>query len=212
MISRIKYSIQNAEKLKENLPSVNLKVSESGNMHIVHKAITKQLHKKRQGSASCKSRSEVSGGGKKPWKQKGTGKARAGSNRSPLWKGGGVIFGPKTKKYNQKVNKKECQLAIRNMLFNKQNSTFAIKNSLLNLDQPKTKLLLKSIKQLNIETGNRILIIMAKKEKNVLLAARNLKNIEIIAADQLNLLSIIKTKLILIEINAIKIVADTYNG
>jgi len=181
-------------------------------MYTIHKAIVKQLNEQRQGNANCKTRSQVRGGGRKPWKQKGTGRARVGSIRSPLWRGGGVIFGPKTKEYNQKINKKERQLAIRNMLYNKKDFTIAINQSLFKLDQPKTKMFLETIKTIKIDHNEKILIVMAKKHINTYLSARNLNNIEIIAADQINLLSIIKAKHILIEVDAIKIIEQVYNG
>lgn len=212
MTSSINYSIQNAQQSKDGLLSIKLRISESGGMYVVHKAVTKQLTEKRQGSANCKTRSEVRGGGKKPWKQKGTGRARAGSNRSPLWRGGGVIFGPKTKKYQQKINKKERQLAIRNMLYNKQDFTSSISSELLDIDKPKTKIFIDNIKKLHIEPTEKILIIVVKKTRNACLASRNLSNIEIIGANQLNLLSIIKAKWILIEKNSMDIIADIYNG
>lgn len=208
----IEYIIQAPQEIKKELCPMRLRVSKLNSMHVVHKAIIKQLNGRRQGSANCKTRSEVRGGGKKPWKQKGTGKARAGSNRSPLWRGGGVIFGPKAKNYSQKVNKKERQLAMRNMLFNKQDFTLAVEPTFLNLDKPKTRLLISNIAKLNIDKTEKILFIMAKKNRNVYLAARNLSNVEIITADQLNLLSIIKAKYILADASAIKIITETYNG
>merc|ERR1712153_281954 len=92
--------------------------------YLIHKDILRHQISKKQGTASTKTRSEVRGGGRKPWKQKGTGRARAGSNRSPLWKGGGVIFGPKPKTMQHKLNKKEFQLALRTLLYNKKNNLF----------------------------------------------------------------------------------------
>lgn len=212
----MKKDIQNStepeEISKAKLFPLELRVSESSQMYVIHKSIVRQLQERRQGSANYKTRSEVRGGGKKPWKQKGTGRARAGSNRSPLWRGGGVIFGPKNKHYHQKVNKKERQLAIKSMLLNKKDVTFSIEASLFNLDKPKTKLLLANIEKLNISGREKVLVIMAKKSRKAYLAARNLSNIEIISADQLNLLSIIKTKYILIETDAVKIITEIYNG
>ena len=211
MTQSVDYSVQDAQKPTEDLLSISLRISESGSMYVIHKAAAKQLTEKRQGSAHCKTRSEVRGGGKKPWKQKGTGRARAGSSRSPLWRGGGIIFGPKTKKYHQKVNKKERRLAIRNLLFNKKDFTRNIQSDVLQLKSPKTKALIENIKKINIQATENILIIAAKKNQNAYLASRNLKNVEIIAANQINLLSIIKAKWILIETDSMKIIADTYN-
>jgi len=211
MTNNIKYKIASLEKSKSH-QTIQLRISENNQMYTIHKAIIKQLNEQRQGNAHCKTRSEVRGGGRKPWKQKGTGRARVGSIRSPLWRGGGVIFGPKTKEYNQKINKKERQLAIRNMLYNKKDFTIAIDESFLKFNQPKTKFFLEQIKGINIDTTEKILIIMAKKHINTYLSTRNLNNIEIIAANQINLLSIIKAKYILIEIDAIKIIEQVYNG
>lgn len=213
MTTHIKYQIQQASEQLSNQPKLmRLRISELNQMYIVHKSIVKQLHEHRQGNANCKTRSEVKGGGKKPWKQKGTGKARAGSIRSPLWRGGGVVFGPKAKEYNKKINKKEKQLAIRNLLYNKQNFTFAIEQRFLQFDQPKTQVFLQRIQKIGLSFSKKLLIIMAQKHKNTYLSTRNLANVEIIAANQLNPLSIIKAEYLLIEIDAIKIIQDTYNG
>lgn len=213
MANEIEYTIRPIEESESKSSFMRLRVSGSGNMHIVHKAIRKQLHEKRQGSSNCKTRSQVRGGGRKPWKQKGTGRARAGSNRSPLWRGGGVIFGPKTKNYVQKVNKKERQLAIRNTLFNKKNFTFSIDPGSLNIEKPKTKLLTEHLSRFNkIDSGKKVLIIMAQKNQNIYLASRNLNHIEVIAANQINLLSIIRANYIMIERNAIEIITQVYNG
>lgn len=213
MVEEIEYVIEPIEESGNEPSSIQLRVSGSGNMYIIHKAIRKQLHEKRQGNAACKTRSEVRGGGRKPWKQKGTGRARAGSIRSPLWRGGGVIFGPKTKNYLQKINRKERQLAIRNALFNKKDFTFSISSGSLNIKKPKTKLLTEYLGTFNkIEPGKKILIIMEQKNNNIYLASRNLSNIEIIAANQINLLSIIRAKYIMIERNAIEIITQVYNG
>ena len=201
-ISTEQYIQQNQQ---EKLNSKNTS-NHSDFLHIIHKAVVNQLHKKRQGNANCKTRSEVKGGGRKPWKQTGTGKARAGSNRSPLWRGGGVIFGPKSKKYNQKINKKERKLAIKNILQNKQNVTFVIDESFLHFNEPKTKVFLDRVKKLDICRQEKLLVITTKKHWAAYLSVRNLKNVEIIEAGQINPLSVIEAKHILIEQGAIKII------
>lgn len=205
MVSNIQYQIQS---LQQEPKLIQMRVSESNVMHSIHRLAVQQLHEQRQGNANCKTRSEVRGGGKKPWKQKGTGRARAGSIRSPLWRGGGVIFGPQTKRHKQKINKKEKKLAINNLLHNKKDFTIAINSSFLKLDEPKTKVFLQRINSLNIDKATKLLVIMAKKNSNIYLATRNLKYIEIIAAKHLNLLSIIKAKYILIENDAIDIITN----
>lgn len=212
MANDIRYKVQSLKEINKKVPLVSLRISDSNQMYIVHKALTKQLTERRQGSANCKTRSEVRGGGKKPWRQKGTGRARAGSSRSPLWRGGGVIFGPKTKNYHQKVNKKEKRLAISNLLFNKANFTFATENISFDDNKPKTRLLIAKIKELGIDTKEKILVITSDKNRGIYLAARNISNIEIIKADQLNALAIIKAKYVLIEIDAIDIITRIYNG
>ena len=211
MTTKHEYQTESPNRLKEKQLKIKLSISQNSQMYIVHKAVIKQLHERRQGSANCKTRSDVRGGGKKPWKQKGTGKARAGSIRSPLWRGGGVIFGPKVKKYSRKVNKKELNLAIKSILHNKRDFIITIDQSLLKLNESKTKVFLQNIKTLNIDPTDKLLIIMAKKHPNICFATRNLNNIEVIAADQLNPLSIIKSKYILVETDAIKTITEKYN-
>ena len=208
MANHIEYKIKSFPK---DTKTIQLSVSHSNAMYSIHRSATKQLHEKRQGNANCKTRSEVRGGGKKPWKQKGTGRARAGSNRSPLWRGGGVIFGPQTKKYSKKINKKEKYLAICNLLYNKKDFTISFNSSAFELEQPKTKLFIKKLKDLNIDLMKKILIIVNKKDLNIQRATKNIKNIEIICIHQLNIIAIIKAKQILIENEAIDILNQLSN-
>ena len=203
MTNHIEYQIKS---FKEKPDKVSAKVSDSNAVYNIYRVAIQQLHQQRQGNANCKTRSEVRGGGKKPWKQKGTGKARAGSIRSPLWRGGGVIFGPKTKIYKQKINKKEKHLAINNLLYNRRNSIMSLPSFFFKLDEPKTKYVLKKLEELDVNKKKKILIIMAKKDSNMYLATRNIQNIEILAAEQINLLAIIKSEYILIEKEAIAII------
>nr|QCI07169.1 ribosomal protein L4 [Hypnea pannosa] len=210
MIQReIKYDLY---KTNQN-QSLKLKVSEYTGMYLIHRALIQQLNNKRQGTAHTKTRSEVRGGGRKPWKQKGTGKARAGSIRSPLWKGGGTIFGPKYKKCNIKINKKEKNLALNNIIHNKIQDTLLITNFGHNLNYPSTKLLLKEINQLGLNHNkkNKILIIVNKKEKNLYLSIRNLQNIELISIHQLNIFAILKAQQVIITSSALHHLNKTYN-
>ena len=117
-------------------------LEKAGN-YLLHKDLLRHFDHQQQGTVSTKTRSEVRGGGRKPWRQKGTGRARAGSNRSPLWKGGGVIFGPKPKKTYLKLNKKERRLALQTVLYNKKNNIVLIENLRRNLTKLKTKAFLK---------------------------------------------------------------------
>lgn len=183
-------------------------------MYIIHRALIKQLNEQRLGNAQTKTRSEVRGGGKKPWKQKGTGRARAGSIRSPLWKGGGVIFGPKAKRYNTKINKKEKQLALRTLIYNKFKQTLIVQEFAQFSIEPNTKLFLKEIKDfgININKRERLLIITKTKPNSLYLSVRNISNVELIAADQLNILALIKANKLLITVDALDTIQKIYNG
>ena len=203
MANYIEYQISS---LEQELKTIKTKVSLTSPMYSIHRTAIHQLQRQRKGNASSKTRSEVRGGGKKPWKQKGTGRARAGSIRSPLWRGGGVIFGPKSKVHKSKVNKKEKILAICNMLYNRKEFMFSLSSSFLQFNEPSTKCFLEKLKRLKIDPTKKILIIVGIKHLNTYLSTRNLGNVELIAANQLNLLSIIKSNYILIDNKAIEII------
>lgn len=215
-IEKVTYSIiDQLDKEYSKTQDIFLKIhqDDSTKMYIVHRAIRQQLNNRRQGNANTKTRSEIRGGGKKPWKQKGTGKARAGSTRSPLWRGGGVIFGPKAKIYNSKINKKEKILALNILLHNKQKDTKVVKNLFANINEPSTKKMLLTLKQLgfSIDKQEKLLIILNNKNKVTYLSTRNLQNIEIIEAKHLNSLSLIKANKILITDEALKTIKQTNN-
>ena len=212
--TKIIYPIINTTSDQKDTYEIVLKTSESQerSMYCVHKALTTQLINKRQGTANTKTRGNVQGGGKKPWKQKGTGKARCGSIRSPLWRGGGVVFGPISGKYNKKINKKEKKLALRNLIYNKQKQIIVTEKFSEPINVPSTKLILSKLKGLNIETNNKnILIIIQNKHLNLYLSTRNLPNIELTQSKQLNILSLIKADRIIIDTNAFKEIDETYN-
>ena len=126
-------------KQLDSTQELELNVLEKSGNYLLHKDILRHYNSQRQGTVSTKTRSEVRGGGRKPWQQKGTGRARAGSNSSPLWKGGGVIFGPKPKTVSFKLNKKERRLTLQTLLYNKKNSTLIIEDLENNLTESKTK-------------------------------------------------------------------------
>ena len=196
--------IQNIEhKLKLNV------LEKSGN-YLIHKDILRQQIQQKQGTSSTKTRSEVRGGGAKPWKQKGTGKARAGSNRSPLWKGGGVIFGPKPKLNMLKLNKKERKLAIQTLLYNKRNSLLIIDNIENEITTSKTKVLINIFKNWGVELDKKVLIIVSRKTLSLKLSIRNIKNIELISALNLNTLSLLKANQILVTPLAINDIKETF--
>ena len=208
MAHRIEYKIKSFSK---DIKTLKLSISDSNAMYSIHRLATKQLHEKRQGNANSKTRSEVRGGGKKPWKQKGTGRARAGSTRSPLWRGGGVIFGPTKKEYSKKINKKEKHLALCNLLYNKKDFIISFNSSMFELKQLKTKFFLEKLQDLNIDLMTKILIIVTKKDLHIQRVAKNIQNIELICINQLNIIAIIKAKQILIENEVINIINQLSN-
>jgi large subunit ribosomal protein L4 len=207
----ITYKASSEYRQNEGKPKIKLKIATSNSMYIIHSALVKQLATKRQGTAHSKTRSEVRGGGRKPWKQKGTGKARAGSIRSPLWKGGGVTFGPRTRNYISKINAKEKKLAIRTLLYNKVPHILVISNEEIFLSKPSTQLLLDKIQNLNLDLNKRILIIVDSKDKTLYLSHRNLQNIEIIQANQINIIALLNAEQILITSTSLKQIEEVYN-
>nr|YP_009391893.1 ribosomal protein L4 [Acrosorium ciliolatum]ARW60037.1 ribosomal protein L4 [Acrosorium ciliolatum] len=211
---KLTYLIETKQNEIHEYPlSLNIINDSKKQMYIIHKVLKKQLIESRQGNAHTKTRSEIRGGGKKPWKQKGTGRARAGSIRSPLWRGGGVTFGPKSKIYKSKINKKEKRLAIQTLIYNKFTNTLIINDFIQNSDKPSTKIIVKQLNNIGINTdqNNKILLIVEKKNTNMYLSIRNLNNIELITANNINIISLLKAKKILITINALKIINKTYN-
>ena len=189
---------------------LNLKVLENSGNYLVHKDILRHYASQRQGTVSTKTRSEVRGGGRKPWKQKGTGRARAGSNRSPLWKGGGVIFGPKPKKILVKLNKKERRLALQTLIYNKKNSVLIIDNLETDLKTPKTKTFLKICQDCGIDLEQKLLVIVSEKTAPLKLSTQNIKNVELISASNLNTLSLMKAKQIILTPLAVNDIKEIF--
>jgi large subunit ribosomal protein L4 len=150
-----------------------------------------------QYTSSSKTRSEVRGGGRKPWKQKGTGRARAGSNRSPLWKGGGVIFGPKPKTVQHKLNKKEFQLALRTLLYNKKENLFVFDN--FEIENCKTKVFLNLLNQVDKDVDKKTLIILSDANDPIQLAVRNLPMVETLLVTNLNIKALLRAKQIFLD-------------
>ena len=191
---------------------LELTVLENSGNYLIHKDILRHQISKKQGTVSTKTRSEVRGGGRKPWKQKGTGRARAGSNRSPLWKGGGVIFGPKPKTTSIKLNKKERKLALQTLLYNKRNNVLIISGLEESVDIPKTKILDNILKKCSVRLDDKVLLIVSKKTIPMKLSIRNMKNVELISASNLNTLSLLKAKQILLTPLAINDIKETFCG
>ncbi len=199
----------NGKQLSES-HELKLTVLENSGNYLLHKDIIRHSSSQTQGTTSTKTRSEVRGGGRKPWRQKGTGRARAGSNRSPLWKGGGVIFGPKPKKVYLKLNKKERQLALQTLLYNKKNNIVLIENLENGIAQPKTKDFLRICQDCKIDLDQKVLVIVSKKTIPLKLSTQNLKNVELILASNINTLSLLKAKQIILTPLAINDIKEIY--
>ena len=189
---------------------LKLNVLETSGNYVVHKDLLRHFTSKKQGTVSTKTRSEVRGGGRKPWKQKGTGRARAGSNRSPLWKGGGVIFGPKPKTSSLKLNKKERRLALQTLLYNKKNNILIIENLENEITNPKTKNFLKICSDCTINLNQKLLVVVSEKTKSLKLSTQNIKNVELISASNLNTLSLLKAKQIVLTPLAMNDIKEIY--
>ena len=192
--------------------TINFRTSNKNMMYIIHRAYVTQQTQKHQGTHKTKTRGEVRGGGKKPWKQKGTGKARAGSTRSPLWRGGGTIFGPVNRNYHIKINKKEKQLALKGILNNKVENIKIVDSFANDFTKPSTKLMLEKLKEWQIYQRERILIIVKGKNQNLYLSIRNLPNIDILSANNLNIHSVLSYKKIIISNDAIATIQEVYNA
>ena len=178
------------------------------NIHVMHLALRRQLDNGRAGTACTKTRAEVSGGGKKPWKQKGTGRARAGSNRSPLFVGGGVIFGPKPRSYAFSMPQKARQLALKSALSARINQTVLVKD-FSEIDAPKTKLMANALKALNL--SGKVLIIAdtkASENANLELAARNLPNVKLLLPSNLNVKDLLEAENVVFTEAAIKEITE----
>ncbi|MBE9225871.1 50S ribosomal protein L4 [Phormidium sp. LEGE 05292] len=179
--------VKNWEGQEVGQATLELKVAKEENAsHIVHRALVRQMTNARQGTASTKTRSEVSGGGRKPWRQKGTGRARAGSIRSPLWRGGGVIFGPKPREFNISMNRKERRLALRTALMSRDADLIVIESFAEKLPRPKTKELVTALTRWGVEPEAKVLLIVSEKDENLYLSARNIAKLKLISADCLN--------------------------
>ena len=178
---------------------------------LIHRAYLTQIKNSRKYLASTKTKSEIRGGGKKPWKQKGTGNARAGSSRSPLWKGGGVSFGPKPRTVSKKINKKERRLAVLSALYLKKHQfIFVDDSSFKTNDGVKTKTVTKLLSDLGLKNNEKILFILTEPNKQFWLASRNLKNVEVTAANCLNIKQLLSTNHIILSNASLDSINSTY--
>ena len=192
--------------------TLELKVAKPENAeHIVHRAMVRQLNNARQGTASTKTRAEVRGGGRKPWRQKGTGRARAGSIRSPLWRGGGVIFGPKPRDFSTKMNRKERRLALRTAFSSRIEDTIVVENFVSELDRPKTKEVVAALERWGIGSSEKVLLILKEVSDNVNLSTRNIAKVKLIKATNLNVVDVLHANKIVVSKDALEQIQEVYS-
>ena len=197
-------------KSADSTQELTLNVLEKSGNYLLHRDLLRHLKSKQQGTVSTKTRSEVRGGGRKPWQQKGTGRARAGSNRSPLWKGGGVIFGPKPKKVFLKLNKKERRLALQTLLYNKKSNIVIIDNLENDMKDFKTKSFLEICNNCNINLDQKVLVVVSEKTRALKLATQNIRNVELILSSNLNTFSLLQAKQIILTTLSINDIKEIY--
>ena len=191
--------------------SIDLKVAkETSSADLIHRAVLRQLANKRQGTASTLTRSEVRGGGRKPYKQKGTGRARQGSIRTPLRPGGGVIFGPKPRSYNLDMNRKERRLALRTALMSRIADFKTVEDFGSTLDQPKTSEIINGLSRLGIEKTEKVLVILDTPSDVIKKSINNIEKVKLIAADQLNVFDILNANKLVIGQSAINKIQEVY--
>ena len=183
----------------------NIEVNEP----VMHDAIVLAQASLRQGTASTKTRSEVSGGGRKPYKQKGTGNARQGSTRSPQWPGGGIVFGPKPRKYDKKQNRKERRLALKSVLSSKFQEKELVVVENLNLETAKTKDFNAMLK--NLKVDKKASVVFADDNENLFLASRNNNKVAVLATEEINVLDLVATDYLVIDESSVKKLEEVLN-
>ena len=177
------------------------------NEHLMHLAVVGQLANSRQGTQSAKTRSEVSGGGRKPWRQKGTGHARQGSTRSPQWTGGGVVFAPKPRDYSFKMNKKEKRIALLSALSSKVADNKIVVLDAFNLDEVKTKKFAEVMSNLKVDKA---LVVIEGENKNVVLSGRNIPTVKVSATNEINTYDVLKYETLVVTKAAVEKLEEVY--
>ena len=177
------------------------------NEHIMHKAVVGQLANNRQGTQSAKTRSEVSGGGRKPWRQKGTGHARQGSTRAPQWTGGGIVFAPKPRDYSFKMNKKEKRIALLSALSSKVAESKIVVLDEFKLDEIKTKKFVEVMNNLKVENA---LVVLEGENKNVVLSGRNIPSVKVTATNEINTYDVLKYTTLVVTKAAVEKLEEVY--
>ena len=178
------------------------------NENIVHSVLVNYLANQRQGTQSTKTRAEVSGGGKKPWRQKGTGRARQGSTRSPQWIKGGIALGPKPRSYKYTVNKKERRLAIKSILSAKVLEKELTVVDKLEVKEIKTKTMVKALTDLKVE--GKTLIVLPENNKNVFMSSRNIEGVKTITANNINVFDLLKYTNLILPVDTVKKLEEVY--
>jgi len=193
--------------------SIDLKTAkESSAADLLHRAVLRQQAHSRQGTASSLTRSEVRDGGRKRYKQKGTGRARQGSIRTPLRPGGGIIFGPKPRKYNLEMNRKERRLALRTALMSRISDAKIIKDFGSKLEVPKTSEIVALLKRVGIDSDVKILIILNKPSEIIKRSIKNLEKVKLISADQLNVFDLLNANSLVIGEDALSTIKEVYGN
>ena len=177
------------------------------NEHLVHMAVVNQLANNRQGTQSAKTRSEVSGGGRKPWRQKGTGHARQGSTRAPQWTGGGIVFAPKPRDYSFKMNKKEKRIALLSALSSKVADSKIVVLDEFKLDEIKTKKFVEVMNNLKVENA---LVVLEGENKNVVLSGRNIPSVKVTATNEINTYDVLKYTTLVVTKAAVEKLQEVY--
>ena len=177
------------------------------NEHLVHMAVVNQLANNRQGTQSAKTRSEVSGGGRKPWRQKGTGHARQGSTRAPQWTGGGIVFAPKPRDYSFKMNKKEKRIALLSALSSKVAESKIVVLDEFKLDEIKTKKFVEVMNNLKVENA---LVVLEGENKNVVLSGRNIPSVKVTATNEINTYDVFKYTTLVVTKAAVEKLEEVY--
>ena len=177
------------------------------NEHLVHMAVVNQLANNRQGTQSAKTRSEVSGGGRKPWRQKGTGHARQGSTRAPQWTGGGIVFAPKPRDYSFKMNKKEKRIALLSALSSKVADNKIVVLDAFNLDEVKTKKFAEVMSNLKVDKA---LVVIEGENKNVVLSGRNIPTVKVSATNEINTYDVLKYETLVVTKAAVEKLEEVY--
>lgn len=207
----VDYTVKNWQGEEAGQVSLELKTANEENAsHLLHRAVVRQLNNARQGNASSKTRAEVRGGGRKPWRQKGTGRARAGSIRSPLWRGGGVTFGPKPRDYSQKINRKERRLALRTALSGRSEQLITVENFTEQLAQPKTKELVEALTRWGVQPKQKVLLVLPEISEAIYLSSRNIPYINLCRADSINVYDVLVADVIVATAEAIATIQEVY--